>query len=214
MNATKIELFRGCLLASLAHAIMTNVYPDLSYEQSWDGDNYSMQDESGLRGTITFEKNYCVGAIRNENSELIFYEKAVMDLMKDFPNKVTHKAYEESLQYLLLEENGIASPHVTSVFWADDNGIYCSQENKDNWKKDIVLLNKILIPKEVAISEWKEYYDMDSNALELLEELYQAKVKAFSSKIVLSDRQKELLPGEFIHGECVESLKELNIYIS
>lgn len=63
----KNNLWSGCILASIAHAIMVAHYPELSYEHSWDEDNYSIVDDSGGRGTITFKENYFVGAFRNDN---------------------------------------------------------------------------------------------------------------------------------------------------
>ena len=38
------ELWQGCILASIAHAIMVAHYPELSNEHSWDGINYNIQD--------------------------------------------------------------------------------------------------------------------------------------------------------------------------
>jgi len=58
-------LWKGCILASIAHAIMVSHYPEFSNEHSWDGINYSVQDTSGTRGTITFHSEYCVGAFCN-----------------------------------------------------------------------------------------------------------------------------------------------------
>ena len=77
MNITKTVIFKGSLIASISHAIMTNVYPEFSYEQSWDGANCFIQDSSGIRGTITFETDYCVGAIRNENSDCVILAKKI-----------------------------------------------------------------------------------------------------------------------------------------
>lgn len=56
-------LYKGCLTASIAHAIMTDVYPELSYEQSWDGGDHSLQDTAGMRGTLSFSDGICVGAV-------------------------------------------------------------------------------------------------------------------------------------------------------
>jgi len=65
---SKEELWKGCILASLAHAIMVAHHPNLSNEHSWDELNYSVQDSSGGRGTITFSLDYVVAAFRNDNS--------------------------------------------------------------------------------------------------------------------------------------------------
>lgn len=69
------ELKDGCILASLAHAIMVAKYPFLANEHSWDGANYSVQDSEGQRGTITFLNGICVAAFRNDNSERIAWKE-------------------------------------------------------------------------------------------------------------------------------------------
>ena len=211
MNVTNYKLFDGCLIASISHSIMTNVYPDLSYEQSWDGVNYSIQNTEGLRGTITFCGNYCIGAIRNENAEFIGDSNFIQKLTSNFPRKVIDKANKETLQYLLVEINGKDVPFITSIFWADNNTFHFQRENMSNTLDDLILFEKILLPKNKAIKEWGKYYDMDSNAINLLRYLYSKKVKHFSDEIVLTDKQKRLIPGSSINNECIESFNELNI---
>ena len=213
MNITKKEMFNGCLIASIAHAIMTNMYPELSYEQSWDGVNYSIHNTSGLRGTITFESDFCVGAIRNEKSDICVYGDSIRKHMMCFPNNVVHKAYEETLQYLLMERNGYIMPCVTSIFWANDITVYFEKKCIDVIKRDFILFEKILLQKEDAIDAWRNYYDMDSNSIKLLNELYQIKAKDFNSRIILSEEQKKLIPGICINDECIESLEELKIFL-
>ena len=213
MNTTKPKIFRGCLIASISHAIMTNVYPELSYEQSWDGTNYSMQNTAGSRGTITFDREFCIGAIRNDASNPTVDKEFIRSITKSFPLKIVEKAYEDTLQYLLVENGRENVPCVTSMFWADDAGFYCQKENADAVKKDLILFSKILLPEEAAIDAWKEYYDMDSNTVSLLKTLYRKKEKDFASKIVLSEVQKGFIPGNVIRSECIESLKELNIFL-
>ncbi len=213
MNVTKNDIFRGCLIASLSHAIMSNVYPELSYEQSWDGTNYSMQNSSGMRGTITFEKDFCVGAVRNEESAIIVDRVSIQEHMISFPLNVIHTAYKETFQYLLLEKNGIATPCVTSVFWADHTTFYYEEKFIDNIKTDFALFKNIILPREMAIEKWKEYYDMDSKVVELINILYQMKITDFLSTIQLSEEQKKFIPGMYINHECVEALKELNIVL-
>ena len=213
MNFTRKEILDGCLIASIAHGIMTNLYPELSYEQSWDGANYSIQDSSGIRGTITFESDYCVGAIRNDASDFVVSGKAIQDFIRWFPAKIALKANEETLQYLLLEESGMVEPCATSVFWADDFAIHFDEAFSENIQRDFVLLERIFLPARAAIEEWIDYYDMPLCAVELLNELYQIKSRDFRSEIVLSATQKNKIPGSYINDECVESLRELNILL-
>lgn len=213
MYVTKTDIYRGCLIASISHAIMTNVYPELSYEQSWDGANYSIQNSSGMRGTITFENDFCVGAIRNEMSSSIVGGEFIQECMRSFPSNVICKAYEETLQYLLLEKDGIVAPYVTSVFWADYYALYYEEKFIDSIKEDFALFENILLPKKIAIEKWKEYYDMDSKVIELIDILYQWKMKDFLSPIELNEKQRKLIPGSVINNQCLEALKELNIVL-
>jgi hypothetical protein len=50
----KTSLWRGSLLASIAHAVFVARAPFLAYSQSWDGRNYSLQDSTGSYGTTAF----------------------------------------------------------------------------------------------------------------------------------------------------------------
>ena len=213
MYVTKTDIYSGCLIASISHAIMTNIYPELSYEQSWDGANYSIQNSSGMRGTITFENDFCVGAIRNEMSSSFLGGELIQECMKSFPSNVVCKAYEETLQYLLLEKDGIIAPYVTSVFWADYNTLHYEEKFIDSIKEDFTLSENILLPKKMAIAKWKEYYDMDPKVIELIDVLYHSKMKNFLSPIELNEKQRKLIPGAFINKQCVEALKELNIVL-
>ena len=213
MIVTKDVLFSGCLVASIAHAIMTNVYPELSYEQSWDGMNYSIQDSSGLRGTISFTTDYCVGAVRNDRGILFIGEETRL-LMKGFPDAVLQKAKTDTLDYLLLEKHGVIQPCITSMFWADHNTIRYNREFAETFKADFKLFENMIMPKNEAIAKWRSYYGMDSNAINLLESLYSSKEGAFFERIILSKEQMSLIPHSNINMECIESLQELNIHIS
>lgn len=213
MKITKAVIFRGSLIASIMHAIMTNKYPELSYEQSWDGTNYSIQNSLGLRGTITFYHEFCVGAIRNEEYVFSNNKYDVQQYMNGFPFDVVQKANEETLQYLLINENSTIKPCVTSVFWADDKNIHFERRFIENIKKDFVLLDDILLPERNAIDKWINYYEMDYNAIQLFNDIYLLKKANFASKVILSEKQKKLIPGDFINSECIESLKELNVFV-
>ena len=95
-----------------------------------------------------------------------------------------------------------------------DKQIYMFSKYMDmllQWNENINL-TAITQPEEIAINEWEKYYEMDSKAISLLKYLYNEKMKCFTGKIVLNDKQKKLIPGGLINSECIESLYELNIY--
>ena len=213
MKLTKRELFNGCLVASIAHAIMTNVYPLLSYEQSWDGINYSIHDSEGTRGTITFDNSFCVGAIRNDKSPFVVSGTAITSYMIGFPPFVIQKAYDEALQYLLLESDDSILPCVSSVFWADDDSIYCANQCRESFKSDFELFRRVVLPREKAIDAWIEYYDMNSGAIALFREIIDAKESNSQAVIVLNNRQKRMIPGDYLTQECIESFRELQIIV-
>lgn len=48
-------LYKRCIMASIAHAIMVGKYDLLASEQSWDGMNYNFQNREGIRGVFSFE---------------------------------------------------------------------------------------------------------------------------------------------------------------
>ncbi|OUB16011.1 hypothetical protein BK708_24175 [Bacillus thuringiensis serovar yunnanensis] len=71
LHIDKEQLWKGCVLNSIAHAINVAHCPDFSHESSWDGFNYNMQDSQGRQGTITFHPNYTIVCLQDVNSERI-----------------------------------------------------------------------------------------------------------------------------------------------
>ena len=58
INVGVNQLWEGCIMAGIAHAIGVSKYPMLSNEQSWDGINYSMQDSLGHVVQLHLEKTF------------------------------------------------------------------------------------------------------------------------------------------------------------
>lgn len=213
MNITSKQLLRGCIRSAIAHAIMVNCYPELSYEQSWDGNNFSVQDGGGRRGTITFLDDCCVGAVRNEIGKQIMGFDAIDKYMRFFPDVIQTTAKTETLQYLLVNRNGAAIPSITSLFWCDDAHLYVCQECEKSFREDISLLETCFLPLELATKALVDYYNMDHAAYCLFRWLCVQKGDSLAKKIVLSAEHKKMFPGMGMHDACVEALSELNIYI-
>lgn len=212
MNITSNELLRGCIRSSIAHAIMVNCYPELSYEQSWDGNNFSAQDGGGCRGTITFLDDCCVGAIRNERGQQILGFDAIDKYICSFPDVIQTTAKAEALQYLLVNQNGAAIPSVTSLFWCDDARLYVCQECEKNFREDVSLFKTCFLPLETATKVLVDYYNMDIATYCLFRWLVEQKGDSLSKKIVLTAAHKNMFPGIGINDACVEALSELNIF--
>jgi len=211
LNVTKNQLFRGSILSSIAHAIMTNTYPELSYEQSWDGCNFSMNDGNGIRGTITFLENQCIGAIRNESGNIVYGHEAILSLIKSFPLELSCIAQTDTLQYLLDHYGDEVVPGITSIFWCDCCKLYWISDNISSFKRDFELFQICALPQRDAITVLQAYYGMNADSLELLHELFEKKSSCFSERVVLSELQKLKIPGKVINDECSESFREMNI---
>lgn len=207
------SLWNGCILASIAHAIMVAHYPELSYEHSWDGDHYCVVDSEGGRGTITFKGESFIAAFRTEELERNDVVSA-FDFFHDAPREILELAKEETLQYLLEEhEDGLISPSVTTAFWGDHNGIFSA----DNIVKIVqyggYLLERQLMDFDSAIESWQEYYQMTAEQADLLISLYTRKINSHDS-IILTKEEINIIGPESPEGlnESITSFKEIDIY--
>ncbi|NPC92337.1 hypothetical protein HOO54_08905 [Bacillus sp. WMMC1349] len=210
----KGNLWNGCILSSIVHAIMVAHYPELSYEHSWDGNNYSVVDDSGVRGTISFRDHYFVGAFRNEN-----YIRNDIGVIWDFftsaPKDVLELAKNETLEYLLEEdEDGRTSPSISTVFWGDNNSI----TSVDNIVKIIqyagYLLERQFMDVDSAIYSWQDYYEMATEQVDLLKFIFKRKVNNPNEYITLTKSEIKIIGADSPEGvsESMASFEEIGIY--
>lgn len=215
-------VYSRCLLAMISHAVMINKFPDLSYEQSWGGCNYSINNES-CKAIITFQKNICVGAIRNYGSHQISGENIFEQLTVDFPENVQNLLKDEALQYLLEDVEGKAISVVSSVFWCDDKNLYFSSVDSESKRNDIDQMLPYLTKFKKSLDHWVDYFEMDKHNKSLCLSLYRKKLGNFEKDIYLNKKQLQKIPPiEFydeeeswqnaISNECIEALKEVGIY--
>jgi hypothetical protein len=213
LNWDRNQLWEGCILASIAHAIMVAHYPDISHEQSWDGFNYSVQDSSGTRGTITFHPNFLVGAFRNENSERALGYINAIEYIKDAPEKAKEVASEEALLYLLDEIDGKTVPVITTAFWGNLDEIYSHDTYEDFIKNGGFLIERQIDNMENAINEWEEEYEMSETQIVLLKSIFKRKIENPTKEIVLSEKEIQMIGSEDEEGlsESRNSFEELGI---
>lgn len=200
------KLKQGCILASIAHAIMVAHYPDLSNEHSWDGINYNIQDSDGSRGTITFDSEYCIGAFRNDNSDRIEIINDAKNYFLDAPKEVIAIAESETLQYLLENLDGNIVPNITTAFWGFGNNIFTKDSLEEMYAKGGFLLEKQLMDLSSSIEYWVEYYDMSQKQCDLLKKIFDKKINSKSENIILS--QEDVIK---IGTSNIEGLKESRI---
>ncbi|MBQ9780854.1 MAG: hypothetical protein IJW00_07895 [Clostridia bacterium] len=213
-NISNKQIFGGCLLSSIAHAIMTNEYPDLAYEQSWDGDNYSKQFEQ-YRMTVSFRDDYCVGVIRNDDFQGVSGQ-TVDALLKEskFPTVAIDLLKAETLEYVLLDsKDGSVVPVVTSLFYCNMKELLILSDDGEALAADAASLALYIAPMEQQVGYWKDYYEMSEEHIVLLLDLFRIKSEKFYTTVRLTDVQRKMLPGEGIDEECIVSFAEMNIVV-
>lgn len=217
-------LWQGCLLAALAHAIMVCRYPEMANEHSWDGMNYSVQDSSGARGTVTFYPDCCVAAFREENRRRLAAKNKKLQARVDHlataetyfsgaPEAVVKMAREETLQYLLDDVNGESRPCITTACW----GLGATFYSADNYEDFLVCGGFLLATQcqdvEAGITFWQEAYDMSDTQLSLLRGIFERKLEKPAEALLLSEADICLLVevGEELEESRV-SFGEIGIY--
>jgi hypothetical protein len=205
------QLWNGCILASITHAIMVAHYPYLSNEHSWDGFNYNVQDSEGSRGTVTFQNKYLVAAFRNDKSLLGKFKSK--DFFQGAPEKIIETAKNETLQYLLESVNGKDIPLITTAFFSSENHIYSLDSFDSMLENGAGLLKRQVMELNLAIESWEEYYEMTEKQINLLKNVYQRKVSNPYGKIVLSLNEINLIGTDDEEGlnESKTSFGEIGI---
>ncbi len=212
----KEQLWKGCILASIAHAIMVAHYPELSNEHSWDGINYNIQDSEGARGTITFSLEYCVGAFCNDNSDRIKMIRNVRQAKDYFigaPKEIINLAENEALQYLLENVEGKAVPIITTVFWGIGEKLFGIDSLEDMYHNGVFLLERQLLDFDSAIESWVEYYDMSLQQCDLLKTIFNKKMSQKVGDIILNKNDIQKIGTSDINGlvESRASFAEIGI---
>lgn len=217
-NFKRKNLWEGCILTTIAHAIMVEEYLDLSNEQSWDGINYNVQDSSGCRGTITFHERYLVAVFQDINNKKMI-EQCIKDgalSILNIQNKeIEEIASEEALQYVLDNVNGETVSIITAGFWGINSDIFCRDEYKTVENNGAYIISNQIKGFDENLQALINYYDINSDLVRMIESVYYRKIQNPENIIKLLHEEKNVLLE--IYGselaECKQTLKEINILI-
>jgi hypothetical protein len=220
-NNTKLDwktdqLWNGCVLASIAHAIMVAHFPLISNEHSWDGLNYNICDNAGTRGTVSFSNNCCTAAFRNDNSSRFNLEnnRQAIAYFQNAPPNIIELAKTETLQYLLLNVGGQVLPVITTAFWGKKNELFTVDSYNDFLQYGGKLLRIQTLDSKKAISTWKKYYGMTRQQVDLMESIYVRKIEDPLIPIFLTQEEIEMIGTREPYGleESITSFQEMGIY--
>ncbi|QWG47215.1 hypothetical protein EXW31_24460 [Bacillus mycoides] len=212
-HISKEQLWKGCILRSIADAIFVAHAPDFSHESSWDGFNYSVQDSQGGRGTITFHPKYTIVCLQDVNSERIDEWIDAANYFEGAPSEVVDIAKEEALQYLLEEVEGETVLFITTAFWIDDNGAYSIDSFEEMEENGGFLLEIPMLDTKSAIERLEEEYELTEEQIDLLQLVYERKIQNPTEEITLSKEEVAMIGTNDSEGleESKESFEEMNI---
>ena len=204
------RLYYNCIFSAVANAITNNKYPDLSYEQAWAKNTYTIC-EDGIRAAVSFfADNECVGAIHNVELRPSNGD----DYISAFPENVRPVIVKEVFEYLLDDADGETQPQVTSVFWCKNDVLTFVSDSEDRIIEDIKCFYPRMSPFDDLLKCWTEYMGLNENETKLIKELSDQKFKDFDSRLIIDKQQIESVSNTTVNEECITSLNELNIVLN
>lgn len=181
--ATPYQLWTGALLNTIGHAIVCAADPSLAYEHSWDGQNYSIQNSAGARGTITFAPDTMVGVFFDAASPRNPYrypeqEYRLADMTAPLPPNIMALAKDEALQYVLDDYHGQVLAVVTSIFWSTGAQLVAAEPWELVMANGAHLIAPYLLPSPLAINVCVERFALSHSQQELLQTLFERRLTA------------------------------------
>ncbi len=214
------ELWQGAILATIAHALFITASPDLAYELSWEGLNYSRQDSQGGRGTITFtEDEEVVGAFFDTHSPRNPYlkvgEYTLAPYFKGIPENLLQLAQSETLEYILDDWEGKPMPVVTSAFWSVNGRLVAAEDWTKVLSNGAHLLRIELMPIPKAFSVWQSECDFSEEQIGLVQNLYKRKLENENQPFQLEREEYKLWTAQGTDGiiESRELLEAIRIVV-
>ena len=107
------------------------------------------------------------------NDNRISSDIEALNYFQGAPKDIIKIAKEETLQYLLEEVNGTVVPLITTAIWGDETTLLSIDTLEELYKNGGEILKRQLMDTHSAIQSWREYYEMNEEQVNLLENLYE-----------------------------------------
>ncbi len=202
------QLWDGVLVASIAHAVGSAKYPDLSSMQSWEGDNYNFQDYMGSHGTICFGMSgdrkplTCVGGVVGRKSERFGGNSSdpahVAALLADVPRPLS-PLVGVLPSYFLVNVGNATYPVLTAVMWSEGDKL-ASNDAWDDFLQQGGSHFRLLLEPQSLVSAWCEQYGLDADEIALVESLYTRRRVNFAEIITLASQERHLIERHGAEG--------------
>lgn len=207
-------LWPGAILGFIAHAVSLVRYPEFKHEQSWDGNNYSVQDSSGSRGTVAFCGKQFVGVFFSESSDRNpFSSDRAYDLQRflvGLPDDLATLAHDEALQYVLQDYEGSASPIITSAFWGDgkQERVAAAEAWSDVFENGAFLIKNQLLKQDESLAAWQAEYELSDEESAFVKSLFHRKLSRPEAQLSLTTADLSLLKSVTQDEEGLETSRE------
>lgn len=202
------QLYQGCILAAIIHAVTVGEYPELNYEHSWNGFNYCMDNSRGCKATITFHPQYIVAVFQDISKFNL--QSDVYDYLSGIPDNILEVAKSETLQYVLNDIDGKRKPIITAAFWGTWRELFSNQLWNEIRNNGGYIIENQLLDYQKSLKRWDDYYGLNNRQMDLIDSLYRQKISYSKKPILLNKNEICSLYGDI--EECKKSLGELDIY--
>ena len=213
------QLWRGVVMATIAHAIWVAQDPEEAYSLSWEGMNYSRQDGSGTRGTITFAEDRLVAVFSDDNSPRTpWRKKGAYDLdnyLNGIPDDLLALARAEALQYVLDDYQGVVQPIITTAFWGYGEDLTAPETCDEVVEHGAHLIRIELLEDKAALEALQENFEWDEPEMGLLTRLFYRHMQKPTLALTLADSDMTILTanGDAGLSESRALLAAINIQL-
>ncbi len=225
-SSRSLLLFPGAIRCSIANTIFSLSHPDFVYSLSWHENNFSNNDFSGTRGTITFlTDGSLVGAFcSDESTENPFVSNRIKDYTHEpyfqgIPDELYRVANSEALQYLLDDVDGVAIPIITGAFWSDANQVTLQSAKPwpELWAHGASLFRLQLLEENESLDGLQEEYELTNQQVSLVRSLTSARLQAKRLPVEATAVQSSQIRRAASDGNaltaCLESFQDLGILV-
>lgn len=219
LDITISQLFQGCIVSSIAHAVWSKKYPFAKYWLYWEDNNCHFNDTQGNLATITFQKKGVVGAIfRKEfipEESLKDYKNFLDRILAEIPSNLRLIVKEETLQYFIQYFKGKEIPLISDIIWSSDDFLN-SYLDKKQWNKIwLKLLDKQLLDFNESLLSCKTNYNLNPNELQVIAYISKKKLQNPTKKInVKLDPEMSKIIYDKDYNTTIDLLERMNIMIS
>jgi hypothetical protein len=184
------QLRRGILLGCIAHALWLAANQGMfAHNHQWEGDTYVEDIDQGERWAVTFVSEGAVAVFYSSESERNPfpdgsppYDQA--RYFQGMPDRL-QTAKERALAWMINLDWGMGGPNaaITAAMWADGERFTANEPWEVVFHHSLCACHHQLLPLEVALVEWKDYFDLDAEGVAVLRSLYQRRLAATEAVI-------------------------------